>query len=91
MDEGGGLNYVRARYYVPKLGRFTSKDPLRSSSFDPQTLNRYAYALNNPLRYVDVSGLSAQEGSGAFVNLSSSDVDHVNCYKYRDSTPLRNR
>src|SRR5262249_36499849 len=38
---------------------FTSLDPMLSSGSvnDPQTWNRYAYALNNPLKYVDLLGL----------------------------------
>ncbi|MDC7123990.1 MAG: RHS repeat-associated core domain-containing protein, partial [Spirochaetales bacterium] len=36
----------------PNIGRFTTEDPIRSG------LNWYAYANNNPLRFVDPSGLS---------------------------------
>jgi hypothetical protein len=41
------------------MGRFTSVDPLLSSGRieTPQTWNRYAFVLNNPLRYVDPLGL----------------------------------
>ena len=40
-------------------GRFTSPDPLLSSGrpWEPQSWNRYSYALNNPLRFVDPTGL----------------------------------
>lgn len=40
-------------------GRFTSPDPLLSSGRieNPQTWNRYAYVLNNPLLYIDPLGL----------------------------------
>jgi hypothetical protein len=42
-------------------GRFTSVDPLLASGapVNPKTWNRYAYTLNNPLRYVDPTGLYA--------------------------------
>ncbi len=40
-------------------GRFTSPDPLLTSgkSLQPQSWNRYTYCVNNPLKYVDPSGL----------------------------------
>jgi hypothetical protein len=43
------------------MGRFTSSDPLMASAKtgNPQTWNRYTYCLNNPLRYIDPSGLDA--------------------------------
>ena len=42
-----------------RRGRFVTSDPLMASAkvVNPQTWNRYAYALNNPLRYVDPDGL----------------------------------
>jgi len=41
------------------MGRFLSPDPwLGSMHLDnPQSLNRYVYVLNNPLRFVDPDGL----------------------------------
>ena len=62
MDDGNGLSYARARYFSPSLGRFLTKDPLLGNDEDGQSLHRYAYALNNPLRLVDVTGLSPQKG-----------------------------
>jgi RHS repeat-associated protein len=49
-DAETGLINLRARYYDPALGRFVSRDPLSGRLGFPQTYNRYAYALNNPLR-----------------------------------------
>jgi RHS repeat-associated protein len=54
-DEIGLYNYG-ARLYDPILGRFISPDSIVQAPDDPQTLNRYAYARNNPLIYVDPSG-----------------------------------
>ena len=65
MDEGNGLNYIRARYYAPDLGRFITKDPLTGKDGDSQSLNRYIYALNNPVRLVDISGLCPAHGKDA--------------------------
>jgi RHS repeat-associated protein len=51
-----GLYYYGARYYDPDLGRFVTRDPLVGRRIAPQTLNRYTYCLNNPMKYVDPDG-----------------------------------
>jgi len=58
------LDFAQARYYSSPQGRFTSVDPLMASARpgSPQSFNRYSYALNNPLRYVDPTGLNSQDG-----------------------------
>jgi hypothetical protein len=48
--------YYHARYYNPVLARFLSPDTLVPDPKDPQDLNRYTYAKNNPLRYTDPTG-----------------------------------
>jgi RHS repeat-associated protein len=57
-DSESGLDYFGARYYSNGLGRFTSSDPsnVSISRANPQSWNRYSYALNNPLRYLDRNG-----------------------------------
>ncbi|MGD9585084.1 MAG: RHS repeat-associated core domain-containing protein, partial [Lysobacterales bacterium] len=42
--------------YDPVLGRFIQADSIVQDPFDPQSLNRYAYVLNNPLSATDPSG-----------------------------------
>lgn len=58
-DNESGNDYFGARYYASTMGRFLSPDPLLSSGrpWNPQSWNRYAYALNNPLRTIDPTGL----------------------------------
>jgi filamentous hemagglutinin len=51
-----GLLFYRARFYAPALGRFLSADPIVPDVKNPQALNRYAYVVNNPLKYNDPSG-----------------------------------
>ena len=51
-----GLYYYGARYYDPGIGRFISPDTIVSDPANPQSLNRYSYALNNPLKYSDPTG-----------------------------------
>jgi RHS repeat-associated protein len=62
-DAESGLDYFLARYYSSAQGRFTSSDPtlLSVNGTNPQTWNRYAYVLNNPLLFVDPLGLWAFE------------------------------
>ncbi len=49
-------DYFGARYYRPRHGRFAQVDPVYAGLFDPQQWNRYAYARNNPLSFVDPDG-----------------------------------
>jgi len=57
-DPETGLDYFGARYYGSAIGRFTTTDPMAASAGiqNPQTLNRYTYALNNPVRMIDPTG-----------------------------------
>ncbi|RQD72792.1 MAG: RHS repeat protein [Candidatus Syntrophonatronum acetioxidans] len=52
MDEGGGLYLMKRRYYDALSGRFVQKDPTGIWG----GINRYAYAHNNPLLYIDPEG-----------------------------------
>lgn len=54
--DGTGLYYYNARYYDPLVGRFISADTIVPDPANPQSLNRYSYVLNNPLKYIDPSG-----------------------------------
>lgn len=55
-DARTDLLYLNARYYDPRLAHFISPDPLVSDVYNPQTLNRYSYALNDPVTLKDPSG-----------------------------------
>jgi RHS repeat-associated protein len=54
--DASGLTYLRSRSYDPTLGRFTSRDTVFGSSRNPQTLDRYSYALGNPTTLHDPTG-----------------------------------
>ena len=47
---------MQARYYDPRPARFISEDTYEGEIDQPQSLNLYTYAQNNPLYYVDPSG-----------------------------------
>jgi len=55
-DDSTGLMYYGARYYDTTLGRFTQADTIVPNPMNPQSLNRYVYVLNNPMRYTDPTG-----------------------------------
>ena len=64
-DSETGLDYMHLRYYDPVQGRFQGADPANAGADagNPQTWNGYAYVNNNPLNYVDPSGLALAEGA----------------------------
>jgi RHS repeat-associated protein len=73
------LDYMHARYYAVKWGRFLSVDPV--INFDrvmtnPQGWNRYVYVSNNPINKFDPDGReeNAAVGSGTIINRSSQTV-----------------
>jgi len=73
-DAESGLDNFGARYDSSSLGRFMTPDPLMASAHvsNPQTWNRYSYALNNPLRITDPEGL--------YPSLAyNCDKDHKQC------------
>ncbi|GHA17775.1 hypothetical protein GCM10008090_29340 [Arenicella chitinivorans] len=53
---GMDLVHMNGRIYDPVIGRFLSADPFVPAILNPQSLNRYSYVYNNPLKYVDPSG-----------------------------------
>ena len=61
-----GLQYFGARWYEPELGRFMSPDPVRFREDNTSSFNRYAYANNNPYKFIDPDGREvAQVGVSA--------------------------
>ncbi|MGJ5816016.1 RHS repeat domain-containing protein [Paludibaculum fermentans] len=94
-ESGLNLDYFGARYMSAAQGRFTSADPALESAdpANPQTWNRYVYALNNPLKFVDRNGkwptsihndiiLAAFPGLASeerrVLNKASYDTDYTN-------------
>jgi RHS repeat-associated protein len=55
FDTEEGIYYFGARHYDATLGRFLSPDS-QVTSGSPQSLQRYALNLDNPLRYIDITG-----------------------------------
>ncbi|WP_170213767.1 RHS repeat-associated core domain-containing protein [Vibrio tasmaniensis] len=53
------LIHMNGRIYDPAIGRFISADGFIQDPYNAQSYNRYAYAFNNPLKYVDPTGYIA--------------------------------
>ncbi len=53
------------RVFSATYSRWTSPDPLAGDVTNPQSLNRYAYVMNNPINLVDVLGLDPCDASPA--------------------------
>ncbi len=70
-DVESGNIYLRARYYNPNTGRFMSEDPAKDGT------NWYAYAGNNPVLYVDPTGLKPGD---SFKTLDEAAIDAGNYY-----------
>ena len=50
-DDCSQTYYLRSRYYDPRISRMLTEDPIKHG------LNWYVYANNNPIMYIDPSGL----------------------------------
>ena len=65
-DEGTQLSYLNARYYQSSRGQFISQDPVflgdpkKQNLQNPQSLNSYSYANDNPINSSDPSGMITQ-------------------------------
>ena len=54
------LIHMNGRVYDPRIGRLISADPYVPEPFSGQSLNRYAYVLNNPPSFIDPSGFDPE-------------------------------
>jgi RHS repeat-associated protein len=99
LDDDTGFDYVKARYYLGDRGRFESQDrvflmvgtqrkELENILIDPQLLNSYSYAKNNPTTLEDVNGNNAVYAAamgaysglvvGASYSVASQIISNVN-------------
>ena len=69
----GGLYFYNARYYDPALGRFISADTIVPQPGNPQSLNRYSYALNNPVRFTDPTGMFSEDEIESYLRAQYGD------------------
>jgi RHS repeat-associated protein len=64
VPAGLGLVLLGARWYDGKLARWASADSIVPDATNPQTLNRFSYGLNNPVKYRDPDGHRPCEACG---------------------------
>jgi RHS repeat-associated protein len=60
-----GHSYAIFRFHHEAHGRFMSPDLLGGSVDNPQSLNRYAYVVNDPVNLVDPLGLDPNDAIGS--------------------------
>ncbi len=72
FDAETGTIYLRARYYDPRIGRFTASDPAGSG------LNWYTYCGNNPIAFIDPSGLVMMDTMTMLDEIGIAGVDKGN-------------
>ncbi|HEY6806223.1 MAG TPA: RHS repeat-associated core domain-containing protein [Pyrinomonadaceae bacterium] len=79
-DSISGLDHTWFRKYDSFAGRWTSPDPAKQD--DPQSLNKYAYALNDPTNVVDPTGLQPEicgyddEGGPIICEIGTVVINH---------------
>ncbi|WP_229390883.1 DUF2341 domain-containing protein [Methanosarcina sp. DH2] len=82
-DVDTGLMYYGARYYSPEYSIFVQPDTMLPDPYNPQALNRYAYALNNPVKYTDPSGHYIESAIDvAFLAMDINDIRTGNADKW---------
>jgi RHS repeat-associated protein len=74
-DAETGLDFFGARYLSSAQGRFSSPDLISGWPSEPRSWNRYVYALNSPLRYVDPTGLASVDANGNWVGDFNNERD----------------
>ena len=82
LDTETGLYYYGARYYDPKTSIFLNVDPLAEKTITP-----YAYTNNNPIKYIDPTGMVWEEPKQA-ERLKKSIKNRINNIK-RSSVDLQ--
>ena len=80
-DAALGLIYMQARYYDPVIGRFYSNDPVGTLEHlkTPNGIhgfNRYAYANNNPYKYIDPDGKQSYQSLGVYIGARLDGKSH---------------
>ncbi|MDM8557033.1 RHS repeat-associated core domain-containing protein [Desulfococcaceae bacterium HSG7] len=88
-DKATDFYYFEARYYKHGYRHFAQADIIVPRFYDPQSLNRYAYVQNNPVKYVDPSGhyeTTSNEGKSKIIK-SYDSIKNQAKNEYLNSIP----
>jgi RHS repeat-associated protein len=85
FDQQLGLQYTRARWYDPALGRFISSDPAEGELDTPASLHRFAYGENDPVNKRDPSGATTLNELSA-AESAESTLGNVAQYTFKQET-----
>jgi RHS repeat-associated protein len=77
-DPETNLIYMQHRYYDAATGRFVSVDPVSPTAANIFTFNRYGYADDNPVRYIDPDGRTCTEANKTYTCQIDQVVTQVN-------------
>jgi RHS repeat-associated protein len=89
QDTTSGMYDFLNRRYNPVQGRWLSPDPAGSGAVDPtnpQTWNRYAYVLNNPLQSTDPLGLECVWDDGSYDSENDKSTGNVGSCQQQGGT-----
>ncbi|WP_458190641.1 toxin TcdB middle/N-terminal domain-containing protein [Haladaptatus sp. NG-WS-4] len=72
-DTESGLYYAQSRYYIPYLGKWSSPDPI-GPIID---INLYIFNYNNPIRFIDPTGLNPKDESDKSIQYNFTVIESV--------------
>ena len=88
LDDATGMYYYGARYYDPRISIFVSVDPLAEQTMEP-----YLYVSNNPINFIDPTGMYGERWEGGGYGDSKKDSDKVeppvNLFKPTEKDPYQ--
>ncbi len=82
-----GLLFYQSRFFDPSLGRFIQADSIVPEPGNPLAWDRYAYVLNNPVKYIDPSGHGACSGPNRVPECDVIDTDGNGEVPFRNPIP----
>ena len=86
-----GLYFYNARWYDPALGRFIQADTIVPGAGNPQVWDRYAYANNNPVKYIDPTGhyCVEEDNIGNYIKTNCESGEPIKNKKERQGIEFR--